>query len=109
MRHLAQYVEVIQQPNVNPVLHIIQHQQQHNKHDDDGVTIWTLTEFFYFNDGTIIQKNTEQDDLSTEVEACNECWIQYQVLQQPMTAKISPKKVQFNSHCREQYWLKYFK
>lgn len=109
MQHLAHYVEVIQQADSNPLLHIIKHEQLQSNHQDEDVKILTSTEKFYFNDGTIIQKNTEQDDLATEVEACNECWIQYQVLQQPITLDISPNKIQFNSYCREQYWLKYFK
>ncbi|EPF81821.1 hypothetical protein [Acinetobacter rudis] len=107
MQHLAQYVEVIQQPNSNPLLHIIKHEQLENSHDD--VHLQSSSEKFYFNDGTVIQKEIEQDDLPAEVESCSECWIQYQVLQHPPTLKVSPHKVQFNSHCREQYWLKYFK
>ncbi len=109
MQHLALYVGLIQQPNSNPLLHIIKHEQVQTKQQDTDLEIQTSTEKFYFNDGAIIEKNTEQDDLAIEVEACNECWIQYQVLQHPNNLKISPNKIQFNSHCREQYWLKYFK
>lgn len=109
MQHLAQYVGAIHQPKQYPALHIIRHETQHNTQHDDGLAIQSSLEYFYFNDGSIIQKDTEQDNQPVEVEACSECWIQYQVLQQPQGAQITPTKIQFNSHCREQYWVRYFK
>ena len=109
MQHLAEYVGAIHQPTQHPALHITRHEILHNTHHDDDVEVLTSSEQFYFNDGTIIQKDTEQDSLPIEVEACSECWIQYHVLQQPHGLKITPSKIQFNSHCREQYWVKYFK
>lgn len=109
MQHLAQYVGAIYQPQQHSSLQIIRHETLHNTHHDDGLDIQTSSEQFYFSNGSIIQKDTEQDSLPVEVEACSECWIQYQVLQQPQDTHITPAKIQFNSHCREQYWVKYFR
>ena len=42
-------------------------------------------------------------------EACREHWISYEVVDhQHRLEHITPKRIQFNSTCREAFWLKYF-
>lgn len=109
MQHLAKYVEVINQPNHHNALALIKCEKQQYTLTENNMDIAVSQEKFYFADGSIIQKDIEQDLLPLEVEACNECWIQYTVLQQPIYEHIAPTKIKFNSHCRETHWVNYFK
>ena len=109
MWHLARYVEVINKLNQDSPLKIIRHEKRQNIQSENDLEVYQSSEKFYFDNGSIIKKKIEQDNMPAEVEACMECWIQYEVVQHPPPCPISPVKIQFNSHCRELYWIKYFK
>lgn len=109
MSHLAQYVQLILQGQTDSENRIIKTVSQQMIEQESDTDVLMCKDLYYFSDGTIIEKNLEQDQLAVEVEACLESWIQYKVIQQPDSEKISPLKIEFNSHCRESHWTNYFK
>ncbi|ENV33806.1 hypothetical protein [Acinetobacter gerneri] len=109
MNHLAQYVDAIQQMSIKQSSKIIKRESKQVVEQESDTEVLFSTELYYFVDGAVIEKNIEQDQINIQIEACLESWIQYKVIQQPDADKISPLKIEFNSHCRESHWVKYFK
>ena len=109
MSHLSKYVQSILYPE-QPSEHQIIDQQESIKNWLDGDTqVIGKMSLFQFENGITIRKIEEHDATPIEIEACREHWISYEVVDpQKQTGHITPKRIQFNSTCREAFWLKYF-
>ncbi|MEZ8410788.1 hypothetical protein VHE8714_03402 [Vibrio splendidus] len=75
--------------------------------EEDGILMENSDLFVKFNNGVAIKKLTERE-LSGHVTGavCEECWISYEVTEQPSALNIAPKKKNFTNQCQESFWLK---
>ncbi len=116
MKHLAEYVAVIDQVNSqghsqiddsSHHLYIIHQTQTHEYQQEQDIQVLKEKIVYEFSDGTIIEKRVEQDNECIEIEACLESWINYQVLYHS-NELVTPQRIHFDNHCREIHWIKYF-
>lgn len=74
---------------------------------DQGFEVSREVADYHFNDGAVIRRTVEQDDIPTDA-ACAECWIIYEVLSDGESgAEIHPQRQMFQNACREAFWLAY--
>ncbi|WP_298445325.1 hypothetical protein [uncultured Ferrimonas sp.] len=75
--------------------------------EEDGVLVENSELFVKFNNGVAVRKLTEQD-LSEHItdSVCEECWISYEVIEQPNHLNIVPQRKNFSNQCQESFWLK---
>ncbi|WP_350225420.1 hypothetical protein [Vibrio parahaemolyticus] len=75
--------------------------------EEDGILTENSELFVKFNNGVAVRKLTERE-LSVHIteSVCEECWISYEVTEQPSTLNIAPKKKNFTNQCQESFWLK---
>ncbi|MGF1725352.1 hypothetical protein [Photobacterium nomapromontoriensis] len=60
-----------------------------------------------FDNGVAVRKRTERELSGYITESvCEECWISYDVIEQPSTLNIAPQKKNFTNQCQESFWLK---
>ncbi len=109
MSHLSNYVEAILHPEL-ACTHIIQKVETRTKQwieDDTEVSQEIST--YHFDNGAVIKRIIEQNHEAMMLDSCDDSWIIYMVIEQKKPAPvISPKRIQFNSACREAFWLRYF-
>lgn len=74
---------------------------------DQGIEISKEVSVYYFDNGVVIQRIVEKDNIPCEA-VCAECWICYEVISiGSMETEIIPAKKTFENACRESFWLKY--
>lgn len=74
---------------------------------EQGFAVSTEVTDYRFENGVVIRRTVEQDDQPSE-QACAECWITYEVIDQGSAATvIHPARVVFQNACRESFWLTY--
>lgn len=101
--HLVSYVAAIRGQDSD--IAILARSDEQERWQDQGFEVLRHISLFHFHDGTVIRRTLEQDVEDESVDACPECWISYEVIQ--ATQCLSPTHMTFNSHCRENVWLKY--
>ncbi|MEZ8045957.1 MULTISPECIES: hypothetical protein [Vibrio] len=75
--------------------------------DEDGILMENSELFVKFNNGVAVRKLTERELSGRTTDAvCEECWISYEVTEQPHALNIAPKKKNFTNQCQESFWLK---
>lgn len=74
---------------------------------ESDIEMTRTIKLYQFSDGTQVQQIVEQDAQPMQVEACLESWIEYKVLNHS-NVNIHPQKVNFDNHCREMHWIRYF-
>lgn len=75
--------------------------------EEDGIVTESSELTAKFINGVTIRKLTELESSAHFSEAvCEECWISYEVIEQPNTINIKPKKESFTNKCQEAFWLK---
>jgi len=75
--------------------------------EEDGVITESSELTAKFINGVTIRKLTELKSSAHFSEVvCEECWISYEVIEQPNTINIKPKKKNFTNKCQEAFWLK---
>ena len=61
--------------------------------EDDGILMENSELFVKFNNGVTVRKLTERELSGHITDAvCEECWISYEVTEQPSALNIAPKK-----------------
>lgn len=75
--------------------------------EEDGILMENSELFVKFNNGVAVRKLTELELSGHITDAvCEECWISYEVTEQPSALNIAPKKKNFTNQCQELFWLK---
>lgn len=86
---------------------IISQTTEESTWQDQGFEVRKQSTTYGFDNGVVIRRTVEQDDLPSEA-VCAECWITYEVLSnQSSSVCVSPKSKAFDNLCRESFWLKY--
>ncbi len=87
---------------------IIERQIQQQTIEENETSIHYTEERVTFSNGAVILKTTEFDETQDVLDdsVCPECWINYEVITQPSSVSITPKKKIFTSRCQESFWLK---
>ena len=73
---------------------------------DQGFEVVQEETVYRFSNGVVIRRQIEQDQFPSEL-TCAECWISYEVMEQPPALAIQPAHKSFDNACREAYWLNY--
>ncbi|SDH99293.1 hypothetical protein [Paraburkholderia phenazinium] len=105
MDKLVTYVSAIH-GHVSPVA-ILKQTVQRDSWSDQGFDVQKEETRYTFDNGVVIRRVVEQDQFPTEL-VCAECWISYEVIEQPSGSRVSPAKKNFDNACREAFWLKYY-
>ena len=75
--------------------------------DEDGILMENSELLVKFNNGVAVRKLTERELSGHITDAvCEECWISYEVTEQPSNLNIVPKTKNFANQCQESFWLK---
>ncbi len=72
---------------------------------------WSITQYseqiVTFQNGVVIKQTMENDLEASDTDmACEECFIDYEVLKEPETCSVMPKSKNFINQCQEEFWLK---
>lgn len=102
MNNLSSYIHCIQ--NQASTLSICQQSTEHNSYLDDGIEITELQSLYHFENGVVIRHNVEQDNALSD-QACQECWISYEVVEQG-EQRVRPASKTFYNACQQNFWLK---
>lgn len=102
MNQLITYIKAIHQQPV-PITITRQQREQYSEHDESGTLIRHQQTTYWFANGVIISRQTEQDDAPSR-QRCAECWISYRAITSPMP--ITPPRKLFHNPCQERFWLK---
>ena len=62
--------------------------------------------WYRFTNGALIRQQVEFDEPVDDDQVCQECWISYEVMEQPQSADITPRKKSFTNRCQETFWIK---
>ena len=109
MSHLSKYVQSILYPEQPSEHQVVDKEEKIKQWFDGDIQVIGKMSLFQFENGITIRKIEEHDATAIEIEACREHWISYEVVDhQHRLEHITPKRIQFNSTCREEFWLKYF-
>lgn len=102
MNHLASYIRCIH----NQPSHLaISHQtSQQDCYLDGGIEITEQQSLYHFENGVVIRHNVEQDNALSD-QACQECWISYEVVEQG-EQRVRPASKTFYNVCQQSFWLK---
>lgn len=102
MNSLASYIRCIHN---QPSHLVIRHQSsQQECYLDDGIEISERQSFYYFENGVVIRYDVEQDSAPSD-QACQECWISYEVIEQG-EQRVRPASKTFYNACQQSFWLK---
>ncbi|WNJ97212.1 hypothetical protein RND59_18580 [Vibrio ruber] len=104
MNHLFTYVSAVK--NAPHELSIIEKVEHTSRCEADGIVTESCELVIKFDNGVTLRKCTEQD-FSDDVTAavCAECWISYEVIEQPDNLAVMPKRKSFTNPCQEAFWL----
>lgn len=87
-------------------LSIIERVHTQQTTEEDGLLIEHSELLVTFNNGVGVRKLTERELSDHDSDTvCEECWISYEVTEQPITLNITPKKKHFTNQCQESFWL----
>lgn len=105
MEQLATYIAAIHCKAKAPA--IADRNVEKTAWEDQGITVTKEVTDFRFDNGVVIRRTVEQDDLISD-QVCAECWITYEVIAAgSVMAGISPARMVFPNACRESFWLAY--
>lgn len=112
--NLALYVDAIERHtahaadgNVEAVnLSVAQYSLEQGASVDGDIRVHWQKGEYQFSNGAVVSVHLEWDEVLEEGAACPECWISYEVVNQPERAVISPQSKQFISHCQVGFWLR---
>ena len=106
MSHLVEYINAMH--GAPSAATIIDTQSDLQSWLDQGYEVTRQEITCTFENSVVIRRLLEQDQFPADL-ACAECWISYEVLQQPSsTTPITPTRISFDNACREQFWRRYF-
>ncbi|MFC1236188.1 hypothetical protein [Vibrio sp. F74] len=75
--------------------------------EEEDILLENSELFVKFNNGVAVRKLTERELSGHITDAvCEECWISYEVTEQPSNLNIVPKRKNFTNQCQESFWLK---
>ncbi len=77
-------------------------------YSDDNLDVIRKQTDYDFTDGVTIRYVIEYDDVTIDDNVCPECWINYNVITDPVEA-ITLSKKSFYNRCQQQFWLKMMK
>lgn len=105
MNNLFTYVLAVK--NAPYELSIVEKVENKSSSEEDGVITESSELIVKFDNGVALRKLTERDLSGDVIEAvCAECWISYEVIEQPERLEVIPKKKSFTNPCQESFWLK---
>ncbi|GGP17702.1 hypothetical protein [Silvimonas iriomotensis] len=106
MSHLVDYINAMH--GARATAKIVHTETTMESWLDDGYEVTRQDITCTFDNGVVIRRQLEQDQFPTDL-ACAECWISYEVLQQPASqSAVTPARISFDNACREQFWRRYF-
>ncbi|MZI95662.1 hypothetical protein F9817_20990 [Vibrio sp. CAIM 722] len=79
---------------------------EHNTVDDSDGDVPEEESWYRFTNGALIRQQVEFDEPVNDDQVCQECWISYEVMEQPQSADITPRKKIFTNRCQETFWIK---
>ncbi len=100
---LATYVAAIE-GLPSPAVIVARHSSSERWHDQE-LEVTRERTLYRFANGVVLACEIEQDD-QPQALVCAECWISYDVVQQPPTLQVTPDRKGFDSRCRQAFWLK---
>ena len=101
MNQLITYIKAIHQRPAPTTITRQQH-ERYSEQDESGTLIRHQQTTYWFANGVVISRQTEQDDAPSE-QVCAECWISYQVITSPIP--VTPPRKLFHNPCQEAFWL----
>ncbi|WP_432458933.1 MULTISPECIES: hypothetical protein [unclassified Agarivorans] len=105
MNNLFTYVSIITNSLENQL--IVERNIVNELVEDDGVVTQYSEQIVKFRNGVTIKQSIEKDVESSNTEvACEESFINYEVLFEPEDYDINPKRKNFINHCQEAFWVK---
>ncbi|MED5611946.1 MULTISPECIES: hypothetical protein [Pseudomonas] len=107
MHHLAHYAAAILATSTQP--RIVRESTTSTHWHENGFEVRQSISTYEFSDGVIIRRMLERDDYPPdETLLCAECWITYEVVRDgPAAAAVQPRRMTFDSTCREAFWLRF--
>lgn len=104
MNDLSDYVAVIQgKSSALVLLHCESHE---HRYDDQGIMIDCRQSIFQFENGVCIKYCCESDEVADDEQICPECWISYEVVDEPASISVHPKQKTFINYCQQDFWLR---
>ncbi len=99
MNNLFTYVSAIK---FGSEKYSIEHQELHDRsYYDEDMYIDSKEKVVHFSNGVVLKEHVEFDsEQSNDLDICPECWITYQVIEQPEGVSIRPNKKSFISRCK---------
>ncbi|CAG9000346.1 MAG: hypothetical protein CENE_02341 [Candidatus Celerinatantimonas neptuna] len=104
MDDLYDYIAVIQ--GESSALALLHRESSHHSYEDQGIVIDCQQSVFQFENGVCIKYSCESDEVTSHEQICPECWISYQVIEEPAGISVRPKQKNFINHCQQAFWLK---
>ncbi|HBN8231687.1 TPA: hypothetical protein L6B08_10095 [Pseudomonas aeruginosa] len=79
-------------------------QREERRYREGGSEIHSREAIYRFDNGVRLRQHCERDLLPHE-QACEECWIGYEVLD-AAGQDIRPRHKHFSNACQERFWLR---
>ncbi|MBD1577009.1 MULTISPECIES: hypothetical protein [Vibrio] len=75
--------------------------------EEDGVVTEIKEYDFFFHNGVVIKQSIEREigEMDSDL-VCQECFISYELISEPTSLDIRPKRKNFINICQESFWLK---
>lgn len=102
MKNLYTYICAIGEKSAK--LSLLSEDAKLHEYIDDGILITNLEKTYYFDNGVVLKYQCETDNILSE-DVCQECWINYEILD-ANGIDISPMQKNFYNSCQEAFWLK---
>ena len=83
-------------------INVVEQQQSETLLDDHTQE---LENRYRFSDGVVIKQSIEHDLQPANTQACEECWITYEVLD-GAGQHIQPQQKHFYNRCQQTFWLR---
>ncbi|MFV0576605.1 MAG: hypothetical protein ACK5NC_14485 [Vibrio sp.] len=104
MENLFTYIQAIKEDTSK--VSILDRVESTASFEQDGIITDTYELTVRFDNGVLLRKTTEQDQLDDSDSICAECWISYELIESPENLNIRPRKKTFINTCQEAFWLK---
>lgn len=105
MNDLFKYVSALHEENVE--FSIAEQVLRESTAIEDGIFVESSELVVQFENGVTLKRQIERDHADRhDDDVCSEYWISYEVVSQPISLDVMPKKKTFTNRCQEAFWLK---
>lgn len=102
MNNLSTYVSTIK--NTSESEFVVKRSVNEESIEEDGIVTKHSEEVITFKNGVVTKQSIENEIGAADLEmACEECFITYEVLSEPVGYCIKPKRKNFINNCQERF------